>query len=95
MADGVNMWGIDDRFGYKIVEEIVKTWEFLSSNLNERDVETLQKRLKYPGAAWRALVETYTPRTEGALMAVLDGIDNFRMSCEEHPVDASLRMELF
>ena len=94
MADGVNIWGIEARFGYKIVEEIMNAWEFLSFNFNERDVDTLN-RLKYPGAAWRALVESYTRRTEGALMAVLDEIDNFRMSCEEHPVDASLRMELF
>ena len=26
-------------------------------------------------------------------MAVLDKIGNFRMSCEEHPVDALLRMK--
>ena len=48
MANGVNIWGIEARFGYKIVEEIMNAWEFLSFNLNERDVDTLN-RLKYPG----------------------------------------------
>ena len=26
MADGVNMWGLEARFGYKIVQEITKAW---------------------------------------------------------------------
>ena len=38
-------------------------------------------------------METNTPRTEGASMTVLDEIDNFRISCEDHLVDALLRME--
>ena len=75
MADGVDMWGLDTRFGYKIVHENMKAWEFISSSLKrERDIDTLN-RSKCPGTAWKALFETYTPRTDWASMAVLDEID--------------------
>ena len=47
-----------------------------------KDVDTLN-RSTCLGAAWRALVETYTPHTEGTSKVVLDGIDNFRVSCEK------------
>ena len=71
----------------------MKTWEFISSSLkNERDVDLLD-RSKSPGAAWRTLVETYTPRIDGASLTVLDEVDNFRMSWEEDPVDELLRLE--
>ena len=37
MADEVNMWGLEARFGHKIVQENMKAWGFLSSSLkNER-----------------------------------------------------------
>ena len=54
-------------------------------------------RSKSPGEGWEALVETCTPRNEGASIEALliDEIDNFRMSREEHPVDGLLRMKSF
>ena len=51
MADGVNMWGVEPRPGYELVQKSTKAWNFFSSSLkNERDVDTLN-RSKLPGAA--------------------------------------------
>ena len=53
MAVRVTMWHLEPRFGYMIVQENMKVWEFISSNLKaERDVDTLN-RSKPPEAAWR------------------------------------------
>ena len=73
MADGVSIWGLEAKFGHKIVQESIKAWVFFSSSLkHERDVDTLN-RSKSPGAAWRGLVEKYTPRTNGPYQRGFNG----------------------
>ena len=88
MADRVDMWGLETIFGYKIIQNNLKTWKFLSSSMkNKRDVDSLNWS-KSSRAAWRAFVEIFTPCTKRASMALLDRIYSYRMSREEHPVDA-------
>ena len=84
---------LQDKFGVDIVILHLNAWQFLSPALkSEKDWDILF-RVNSPRAAWRSLVDTYSLKTQGASLALLQKLDSVRIGTNDDPTLKLLEME--
>ena len=84
---------LQDEFGVDIVILHLNAWQFLSSALKSEKDRDIMFRLNSPGAAWRSLVDTYSLKTQGASLALLQKLDSVRIGTNDDPTLKLLEME--
>ena len=63
----------------------LKSWQFLSSALKSEKYRDILFRVNYPGAAWRSLVNTYSLKTQGVSLVLLQKLDSVRIGTNDDP----------
>ena len=76
-----------------IVISHLNAWQFLSSALKSGKDRDIIFRVNSPGAAWRSLVDTYSLKTQGASLALLQKLDSIRIGTNDDPTPKLLEME--
>ena len=71
----------------------LNAWQFLSSALKSEKDRDILFRVNSPGAAWRCLVDTYSLKTQGASLALLQKLDSVRIGTNDVPTLKLLEME--
>ena len=84
---------LKDEFGVGIVILHLNAWQFLSSALISGKDRDIIFRVNFPGAAWRSLVDTYSLKTQGASLALLQKLDSVRIGTNDDPTLKLLEME--
>ena len=84
---------LQDEFGVDIVILHLNAWQFLSSALKSEKDRDILFRVISPGAAWRSLVDTYSFKTQGASLALLEKLDSVRIGTNDDPTLKLLEME--
>ena len=99
-CEGVNvgepdcpMQRFQDEFGVDIVILQLNAWQFLSPALKSEKDRDVLFRVNSPGAAWRSLIETYSLKTQGASLALLQKLDSVRIGTNDDPTLKLLEME--
>ena len=84
---------LQDKFGVDIAILHLNAWQFLSSALiSERDRDIIL-RVNFPGAAWCSFIDTYSLKTQGASLALLQKLDSVRIGTNGDPTLKSLEIE--
>ena len=65
---------LQDEFGVDIVILHFNAWQFLSPALKSEKDRDIIFRVNSSGAAWRSLVDTYSLKTQGASLALLQNL---------------------
>ena len=84
---------LQDEFGVDIVILHLNAWQFLSSALKSEKDRDILFRVNSPGAAWRSSIETYSLKTQGASLALLQKLDSVRIETNDDPPLKLLEME--
>ena len=84
---------LQDEFGVDIVILHLNAWLFLSSALKSEKARDIIFRVNSPGAAWRSLVGTYSLKTQGASLALLQKLESVRIGTSDDPTLKLLEME--
>ena len=74
---------LQDEFGVDILILHLNAWHFLSLALKSEKDRDILFRVNSPGAAWRSLVDTYSLKTQGASLALLQKLDSVRIGTNE------------
>ena len=90
---GCPMERLQDEFGVDIVILHLNAWQFLSSALKSEKDRDILFRVNSPGAAWRSLVDTYSLKTQGASLVLLQKLDSVRIGTNDDPTPKLLEME--
>ena len=84
---------LQDEFGVDIVISHLNAWQFLSSALKSEKDRDIIFRLNSPGAVWRSLIETYSLKTQGASLALLQKLNSVRIGTNDDPTSKLLEMK--
>ena len=84
---------LQDEFGADFVVSHLNAWQFLSSALKPLNNRDILFRVIYPGGAWHSLVDTYSSKTQGALLALLHKLDSVQIGTNDDPTLKLWEME--
>ena len=79
-------------FGRRTVRMHMDAWQFLSSSSrNDLDKDILLRE-KSPEAAWRSLLQMYSPRTYGTRLKLASKIERINVKASDNPVHQYIEM---
>ena len=84
---------LQNEFGVDTVILHLNARQFLSSALKSEKDRDIIFRVNSPGPAWRSLIETYSLKTQGASLALLQKLDSVRIGTNDDPTLKLLEME--
>ena len=84
---------LQDEFGADFVVSHLNAWQFLSSALKSLNNQDILFRAIYPGGALHSLVDTYSSKTQGSLLALLHKLDSVRIGTNDDPTLKLWEME--
>ena len=77
---------LEARYGSDIVRAHSRAWQLLSTSLTtEVDHDILYREFS-PTSAWNALNQMYSPKTQGARLALLGKLDNVNIDADKDPI---------
>ena len=84
---------LQDEFGVDIVIFHLNAWQFLSSALKSEKDRDIIFRVNSLGAAWRSLIDTYSLKTQGVSLALLQKLDSVQIGTDDDPTLKLLEIE--
>ena len=84
---------LQDEFGVDIFILHLNAWQFLLSALKSEKYRDIIFRVNTSGAAWRSLVDTYSLKTQGASLTLLQKLDRVRIGTNDDQTLKLLEME--
>ena len=82
-----------DKFRVDIVISHLNAWQFLSFALESEKDRDILFRVNSPEAAWCSLIDTYSLKTQGASLALLQKLDSVRIGTHDDPTLKVLEIE--
>ncbi|CAM9291870.1 unnamed protein product [Sphacelaria rigidula] len=84
---------LEAQYGRDVVSTNVRVWHLLSASLTEEVDQDILFRVHSPREAWDTLVETRSPKTQGARLALLSKIDNVTIAVDKDPIVQLVELE--
>ena len=84
---------LEARYGADIVRIHSRAWQLLSASLTTEIDQDILCREFSPSAAWRSLLQMYSPKTQGARLALLSKLDNVTVNAEKDPISQLVDLE--